>query len=459
VTIRRVGLVRARKSSGHTQESLAKALQVDRSTVVRWEAGTSEPLPNVRPKLAHLLQVSSSDLEILLSPLDATPNPQENITSLLTRLVEIDINGIAASQEDGTYDSFTALREWVAMNRRELIRLLGLTVASTAASPILNSIGGLNPDEQERLAGALAVPSRVDEQVIGHIDAVLLAARANNRQLGPQAALHTVLAQQQILRAMAVDCPNVLRPQLLSVLANTLRIAGWLSFDSNEFLNAQYYYEQARTVAHEAGDGRITAYILGNMSQLATWTGKPHIGLDHAVVAQVWATKTKSVPLQAFASDIAAEAVAATGDYDQCMHELDHTEALMATLDEHPASPHYYYSTALHVSRRGECLLQLGRATAASEIITKSLAEASLLSEGLRGVALSKLDLGKAYIQTKDIDEATKIVGEVANLVGQNRSARLVKELRITRKSLQPWNDTAAVKGLDERLYTYGFSG
>ncbi len=39
----RVGLVGARKAAGHTQESLAAELHVDRSTVIQWETGDHAP--------------------------------------------------------------------------------------------------------------------------------------------------------------------------------------------------------------------------------------------------------------------------------------------------------------------------------------------------------------------------------------------------------------------------------
>lgn len=59
---RRVALASARKVAGHTQESLAAALHVDPSTVIRWEGGDQAPLPYVRPKLARLLGQSPEQL-------------------------------------------------------------------------------------------------------------------------------------------------------------------------------------------------------------------------------------------------------------------------------------------------------------------------------------------------------------------------------------------------------------
>ncbi|WP_258527530.1 helix-turn-helix domain-containing protein [Streptomyces sp. NBRC 110611] len=38
-------MARRRRVVGHTQETLAAALSVERSTVARWEAGTSTPQP------------------------------------------------------------------------------------------------------------------------------------------------------------------------------------------------------------------------------------------------------------------------------------------------------------------------------------------------------------------------------------------------------------------------------
>lgn len=68
VTARRSALAAARKAAGHTQESLAEALRVDRSTVIRWEAGDYAPLPYIRPKLARLLGRSQEQLRDLIEP-------------------------------------------------------------------------------------------------------------------------------------------------------------------------------------------------------------------------------------------------------------------------------------------------------------------------------------------------------------------------------------------------------
>ncbi|UQA91532.1 helix-turn-helix domain-containing protein [Streptomyces halobius] len=66
MALKRHGFVRHRRAVGFTQESLAEALNVERSTVSRWESGTSAPQPYMRPRLATVLQVSTEDLSELL---------------------------------------------------------------------------------------------------------------------------------------------------------------------------------------------------------------------------------------------------------------------------------------------------------------------------------------------------------------------------------------------------------
>jgi transcriptional regulator with XRE-family HTH domain len=67
MTTRRERLVRRRKALGLTQEALAELLNVERSTVNRWERGETAPLPWIQPKLARALRVSAEQLAELLA--------------------------------------------------------------------------------------------------------------------------------------------------------------------------------------------------------------------------------------------------------------------------------------------------------------------------------------------------------------------------------------------------------
>jgi transcriptional regulator with XRE-family HTH domain/tetratricopeptide (TPR) repeat protein len=64
---KRPRLIQRRRVMGFSQEALASALQVERSTVVRWESGDTQPQPWLRPRLAQALRVSLDELNELLA--------------------------------------------------------------------------------------------------------------------------------------------------------------------------------------------------------------------------------------------------------------------------------------------------------------------------------------------------------------------------------------------------------
>jgi tetratricopeptide (TPR) repeat protein/transcriptional regulator with XRE-family HTH domain len=64
---RRGRLAQRRKAVGLTQEQLAERLGVERTTVVRWERGQTQPVPWLRPRLAAALGVSADRIEELLA--------------------------------------------------------------------------------------------------------------------------------------------------------------------------------------------------------------------------------------------------------------------------------------------------------------------------------------------------------------------------------------------------------
>jgi DNA-binding XRE family transcriptional regulator len=83
-------LAERRRAVGHTQEQLAALLGVERTTVVRWEAGETKPLPWCRPKLAEVLAVSlDTRQELLATPEDLPALPAQPSDALLLSLGDL----------------------------------------------------------------------------------------------------------------------------------------------------------------------------------------------------------------------------------------------------------------------------------------------------------------------------------------------------------------------------------
>jgi transcriptional regulator with XRE-family HTH domain len=387
------------------------------------------------------------------------PDLVSDFVALLTvnlALITAAAHGINVGK--GYNELITGLRRLVdRMNRRGLLQLLGLTGTATFASPLLDS---LDPGEQERLVAAIVQPARVDAQVITHIESVLFDAFLSNDKLGPRAALHTVLAQQEMLQNMIADCPTELRPRLLTVFGHSLRIGGWISFNADDLPATRRYYEQVRGVAQDAQDAELATMVLANSSHAAESSGAPALAVDYAVAAQTWAQQAHHPCLSAFASDIGACAFAAMGDYNTAMRHLDNTQAYLPECSE-SQSAFYTYSEALHVARRGQCVFKLGRTADAVRVIGDSLklydaiAPDSSLYRNVN-IAVGKLELSAAHVQAGDIEEAAATLASVVGFVSQNRADRLVKRVHSIRASLQPWQDTPVVKQLDDQLHEFG---
>jgi hypothetical protein len=349
-------------------------------------------------------------------------------------------------ERDRAYDRLVQfLSSWAhTVDRRDVLLVLGWAATSAAALPALDG------DEQQRIASVISTPSRGDAQTIEHIEAVLWHCRQQDHALGPQAVLNTVLAQRDLARTLVPECPAALRPRMLSALSETSRQAGWLSFDLNRFDNADYYYEDAYALTHEAQNIGLGALVLCEMSHLATWQGKPHIDIDHAVTAGQWATRTDDLRLRAYAADTAARAYAADGQRDACQAALDTAHATLTAGSDPNPSYVPLYDEATHISFRGECHLILHDAQLAVDYAQQSLK--TLNQSCARDVAMTIIDLGQAHAQRKEVDEAARLLGDAGDIAARNSSARLTERLHQGRAMLQPWKHTTAVRQLDDRL-------
>jgi tetratricopeptide (TPR) repeat protein len=240
------------------------------------------------------------------------------------------------------------------------------------------------------------------------------------------------------------------------VLSNASRQAGWLSFDLGDFESARYYYEDARALAHEAENVELGTYALCLMSQLATWQRKPRIGIDHAVAAGEWAKRTDDVLLRAYAADVTARAYAADSQSEPCLAALDAAGVALTKTDNQQPSYIYYYDEGIHSATRSLCYLELGEPQRAATCAQQSLK--TLDRSYARNVAFVTLDLGIACAQSDEIDEAARLLGDAGEIAACNSSARLNSQLQQARADMRPWQHTAAVRALDDRLASYGLA-
>ncbi|HKR48986.1 MAG TPA: helix-turn-helix transcriptional regulator [Pseudonocardiaceae bacterium] len=346
------------------------------------------------------------------------------------------------------------LREWAnTVERREHLRLLGWMAASVAASPML----GLDGDEQERLARIIALPSRVDEQSIGHIETILQDCKRQDDTFGPYAVLYTVIAQREWVDSLLDECSDELRPRLLSVYSSMSTSIGSYLFDLGDVAGAMYYCEQARAAAQEARNTALAIYTLCTMSFFASWQGKAHAAIDLTAAARSLTTKTDDHLLRACAAAECGVAYAVDGQYKEAMTAFDQASVRLAlpAAQRSPESPVYWLHEGLVASRQGDCLIRLGKPVEAISAAERGLQ--LLDSSFVRQLAFCNLSLGAGRLLSGEVEEAARVIGEGALLATKNRSARLTREVKAVRGRLQPWHNVPAVKELEEGLRGMGF--
>jgi tetratricopeptide (TPR) repeat protein/transcriptional regulator with XRE-family HTH domain len=118
-------LAQRRKAVGMTQEQLAERLGVDRTTVVRWERGETQPQPWLRPRLAEALGVSADRIEELLG-LDDDPIGAPGQASAVPR------------QLPGAVPGFTGRAAELAA----LTRILDQASFDSPGTVVISAIGG-----------------------------------------------------------------------------------------------------------------------------------------------------------------------------------------------------------------------------------------------------------------------------------------------------------------------------
>jgi transcriptional regulator with XRE-family HTH domain len=432
-----------------------------------WEAWPQRtgrpPSAETLNRLARIYRTSAAELldgEDHSQPDDTPALPRSDMVKaepadVLTRVDRFIAASDALATRESDYQQLVKnLIEWACrMKRRDILQWLSSAAAAAAAAPVLD---GLDQGEQARVAQAFATPARVDETVIGHIDAVLWRCMRQDDALGPQAALDTTLAQRNLVRGLLPEVPDALNDQMLSLYANLSRFAGWLSFDLGNYDAASHYYETAREAAHQAHNTELGAFVLCNLSHLATWRQQPRTGIDHALAAIGWANQTDDARLQAYAYDVAARAYAMDRQ-DRATHRaIEQAQAAFATADDRTDTYAYFFSAGQLASTESVCYLQLGQANRGIEAAQRSLA--GIDGSFVRNLALTSLHLGVGYLHRgqPDIDRGATAIADAARLASHNRSVRLVERLQWGWRELEPWRDTPAVKDVRDQMRFYG---
>lgn len=369
--------------------------------------------------------------------------------SLMQRLQEVDFTELAQ-----------VIVMWIqqlnpSVSRRELLSLLSKLNAAFAAAAVTPLFDMLNPDEHQRVTRVMQHPEDFDLPVLRYCERMVTNLRQQGDVLGPQLTLHSTIGHQQLAQRLAQSATTDFQLRAISAYAELTQLLGWLCFNMGDYRSAQHYYDEARSAAHDAQNVELVTYILCTMSHLATWQGKPRVGIDHAVAAAVWAEQADSPLARAYAADVAVRAYAADNQPDKCRETLDREYAALqeARTGEPRAAWWYFYDESFYWRTESECALKLQCPDAAMAAINKSLTLVD--PTNLHNYTFRLLFRAEARIQQTEIVEASRIIADVVRLTTANTSQRIAQRITEVRGLLTPWQRTKPVRELDQQLTVY----
>lgn len=393
---RRHRLAERRKVVGLSQEALAEALNVDRSTVARWERGETAPHPWQRPGVAEALQVSAEELDELLVLADGK---------------------LDSSVRAAVPDAFSTL----------------LPVAGHAAGPE-------RPPDGEVYAAALRSFRAADRQVGGgHLYATVVSY------------LHRDVAPGLFRGPSGEDSKSV-----FTAAAALTEMAGWMAHDGGRDKAAREHFVRSHDLAQIGTEHQLAAHILASMSHLSHHLAHPQEAISYAQRGRDQLSAGPRHPeLEARLLALEARGLAALGQGPACAQLLGQAEAVLGREPDEPPSPWVSrFDEAALANETARSLYQLGDLHEAGKQAERIIALRS--PDRIRSRAFGQLILVMVLLAHGRLEAACAAANEVVTATRHLGSYLVVRHLLKVRRRLvsQRTNATASafLGSLDEAL-------
>jgi DNA-binding XRE family transcriptional regulator len=412
---RRTKLVAARKAAGYTQEALAEKLHVDRSTVIRWEAGLHAPVPYLWPKLAKLLHVTRERLQALMAAVDEPSPPPPAAHTSPTRH--------AVALED--------------MKRRTLMKW---GVATTAAASLSSSAGvttTVGLADVKRLERAAARLHSLDQQ---HGGDTLWQAALVQAHDGVQLLEHG-------------GYTGTVGQHLLTATGQLQICAGWLALDAGQHEFARSCFGEALAMSRQAGDAQIETRALANLAYQSNMLGRPREALRYATGAEHTATGPGSTALLAVIPQLRlAIGNSLAGNASDADRAIKTARQVMEQGRETPSEEWSAFLSHTEIDGvEATCAIELGRSSRAERLLEQTIN--GYAKQFARNLAGWRIRLARARFDKGAVDGAAEAAhGALDSLAGEVASWRLSTELNAVAQRLATYPH---VDGVEHFLARY----
>ncbi|QKW19402.1 helix-turn-helix domain-containing protein [Kitasatospora sp. NA04385] len=442
--------VQRRRAMGFTQEGLAEALTVDRSTVIRWERGRGDPQPFQMPRLAALLKVTAAELGDLLAPVangelllprQASESPSHPDAGQPATVPDLTGIGSAMTLADG---------EARVGCRTADGRIIFVTMPHRAP---LRSAAGVAGDAM--VSGAAHAPAPRSQPLLSpdvHPVENLRQLRRSlvecDNMLGPRQVVATAQEHVRLIQQLRREASGRDRLDLMQVQAEYAEFCSWLFQDSGDHRAAQYWADRAVDWSTAAGDHDLTVYITARKAQLAGDMREALDAVDLAEAAQRIAPSRSR--LTALGAIYGAHGYALLGDESACQRAYDEALELVSLPSDFEAKRGHWLDAAYAEAQRARSWAVLGQYDAAVTGFDQAIRALPASFRRDRGVYLARS--AGAQLHAVGPEQAAATASDALSIASSTGSARIFAELASLDGKLQPWSTVAEVARFREAL-------
>src|SRR6266540_5936192 len=216
---------------------------------------------------------------------------------------------------------------------------------------------------------------------------------------------------------------------------------------------ARAYYNLALEAAREAGDHLQAAAAIGHVAFIPAAEYGFGAALDYLHGAAQHLTREPHGPVASWLAAVESEMYTNTGNATAALTAVDRARDALAAPGLSRELPWFdYYDATRLAGFAGYATLRAGRHDEARTELTAALGTLPRAAIKQRAVFLA--DLATVELHDGDVDHACRIASEAADQLHQAGYATGAGRLRELRTALDPWQNTAPVRALDEQLAT-----
>jgi transcriptional regulator with XRE-family HTH domain len=392
---RRARLAAARRAAGHSQESLAAELDVERTTVARWEQGRSTPLPSIRPRLAAAIKTTLVGLDRLL-----------------------DVSVVEDERASGTSHDETVGDAG------------GLVLADVDTSSTL----GIHPEEfVARTNVDVAVPDHVGESDVEIVRALTAALASGENAYGGGVVVQAGLGQLRWAAGLLGSrATSAVRRSLHEAVGNLAEVVGFTAFDMGDIAAAARCFRFALWCADQGSSWTLRACTLADIARAHAEVGEVDSALSAIEFAGVRHDRLPATA-KAMLAVMHARYLALAGRQEEAFRELGVADEHFFSDRDPSADPPWlcYYDEAEHDGSVGRVLIPTAVRNKTPDLAVPRLEAAVRLQspEYPRSRVFSQLRLATLLMSTGDPDEGASIGLNALLDATSIESRRLLREM------------------------------